>query len=54
MEYKIQKIIRYLNTVKTLCTYGAVAELLGVNSRSVGLHLVLSTSPKLRHTSVFK
>jgi len=39
MEEKVQKIIKYLNTVKTRCTYGAVAEILGVNSSSVGLYL---------------
>jgi len=39
MEDKIQKIVKYLNTVKTRCTYGAVAEILGVNSRSVGMYL---------------
>ena len=39
MEEKVQKIIKYLNTVKTRCTYGVVAEILGVNSRSVGMYL---------------
>ncbi|WP_193166209.1 hypothetical protein [Microbulbifer hainanensis] len=39
MEEKIQIIIEYLNKVKTRCTYGVVAEILGGNSQSVGLHL---------------
>jgi alkylated DNA nucleotide flippase Atl1 len=39
MEEKVQNIIKYLNKVKTRCTYGAVAEILGVKSRSVGLYL---------------
>lgn len=39
MEDKVRIIIEYLNKVKTRCTYGVVAEILGVNSQSVGLHL---------------
>ena len=36
MQEKVYKILDYLNKIKTRCTYGAVAEVLGVNSRSVG------------------
>ena len=39
MEEKIRIIIDYLNKVKTRCTYGVVAEILGVTSQSVGKHL---------------
>jgi hypothetical protein len=39
MEDKVRIIVEYLNRVKTRCTYGVVAEILGVNSQSVGLHL---------------
>lgn len=37
MKDKIRTIIQYLNKVKTRCTYGVVAEILGVNSQSVGM-----------------
>ena len=36
MQEKVSTILDYLNKVKTRCTYGAVAEVLGVSSRSVG------------------
>ncbi len=36
MEEKLQLIIDYLNKVKTRCTYGVVAEIIGTNSQSVG------------------
>ena len=39
MEGKLKVIIDYLNKVETRCTYGVVAELIGVNSQSVGMHL---------------
>ena len=39
MEEKINLIVGYLNKVKTRCTYGAVAEILGIKSQAVGLHL---------------
>jgi hypothetical protein len=39
MEEKIKLIVAYLNKVKTRCTYGAVAEILGIKSQAVGLHL---------------
>lgn len=39
MEEKATIILDYLNRVKTRCTYGAVAEVLGVNPRSVGNYL---------------
>ena len=35
MQEKVATILDYLNKVKTRCTYGAVAEVLGVSSRSV-------------------
>ena len=35
----VSGVLEYLNRVKTRCTYGAVAEVLGVNSRSVGKYL---------------
>ncbi len=37
MDDKLQKIIDYLNHVKTRCTDGTIAEVLGVNSQSVGM-----------------
>jgi hypothetical protein len=39
MEEKIELIIEYLNKVKTRCTYGAVAEIIGTNSQSVAKYL---------------
>ncbi len=39
MQRKIDKILEYLNHVKTRCTYGAVAKVLGTNSQSVGKYL---------------
>jgi alkylated DNA nucleotide flippase Atl1 len=36
MEDKVNKILAYLNREKIRCTYGAVAQALGVNARSVG------------------
>jgi hypothetical protein len=39
MDDKLEKIVEYLNKVKTRCTYGVVAEIIGVNPQSVGVHL---------------
>ncbi|MDO6462082.1 hypothetical protein Q4485_15325 [Granulosicoccaceae sp. 1_MG-2023] len=39
MDEKLEKIIRYLNETKTRCTYGAVAEILGVRPQAVGGYL---------------
>lgn len=39
MDEKIELIIKYLNKVKTRCTYGVVAEIIGTNSQSVGKYL---------------
>ena len=39
MQEKIDKILEYLNRVRVRCTYGAVAEVLGINTRSVGRYL---------------
>jgi hypothetical protein len=39
MQDKVNKILDYLNQVKTRCTYGAVADVLGINSQSVGQKL---------------
>ena len=39
MDEKLAIIIKYLNTVKTRCTYSAVAEIIGTNSQSVGKYL---------------
>jgi hypothetical protein len=36
MQDKIKKILDYLNEVQTRCTYGAVAEVLGVIPQAVG------------------
>ncbi len=35
----VSRILDYLNKTKTRCTYGAVADVLGVPLRSVGDHL---------------
>lgn len=39
MEEKVKAILDYLNDVETRCTYGAVAEVLGINPKSVGAYL---------------
>jgi hypothetical protein len=39
MDEKLELIISYLNKVKTRCTYGVVAEIIGTNSQSVGKRL---------------
>ena len=39
MDEKLELIISYFNKVKTRCTYGVVAEIIGTNSQSVGKHL---------------
>ena len=39
MDEKLQKIVDYLNGVKTRCTYGAVAEVLDVNPKNIGAYL---------------
>jgi len=39
MDPRLETIVSYLNKVKTRCTYGVVAEVLGVNSQSVGMML---------------
>ena len=39
MQDKVNKILDYLNQTKTRCTYGAVADVLGINSQSVGQQL---------------
>lgn len=37
MDEKVKVSIDYLGKVKTQCTYGVVAEMLGTNSQSVAL-----------------
>ena len=39
IEEKVEKILGFLNTVKTRCTYKVVAEILGVSAQSVRKHL---------------
>lgn len=39
MNEKLKKIVDYLNQVKTRCTYGAVADVLGVNPKNIGAYL---------------
>jgi len=35
MEITLQEVVRYLNQAQVRCTYGAVAEVLGVQSRTL-------------------
>ncbi|MEO1081755.1 MAG: hypothetical protein AAFY29_19510 [Pseudomonadota bacterium] len=39
MDEKVKAILDYLNKVETRCTYGAVADVLGVDPKSVGSYL---------------
>lgn len=39
MDENLRKIIDYLNRVKTRCTYGAIAEVIGVHPKNIGAYL---------------